>query len=67
MPKNKIHIDPKKIDSKIILKHKDYNQFTKGYRRFYTYYSIKNLYQNRKLMNLILVIAIVLLAIFFFD
>lgn len=67
MSKIKLHIDPPKVDKSTIEKHKDYNAFIKGYKRFYSFQSMKRLYRNRKLMNLIVIIIILLLTIFFWK
>ena len=66
MAKIKLHIDPPKVDKSTIEKHKDYSTFVKGYKRFYSFQSLKR-FRNRKWMNLIVVITVVLLAVFLWD
>lgn len=67
MSKVKLHIDPPKVKKEMIARHKNYNAFMSGYKRFYSFRSVKRLYRNKKLMNLVVIIAVILLIFFLWD
>ena len=67
MSKIKLHIDPPKIDKETIQKHKDYEAFIRGYKRFHSFQAMRTLWRNKRLMNLVTIIGVLLLIFFLWD